>query len=198
ELGEIETVLASYRGIQESVVVVRDPGRQAGDRELVAYLVGEAVDVKELRAFLSERLPSYMVPAAHGFLAALPRLPNGKVDRAALARRTPDRPQPELTGEYVAPRTAIEEVLAGMWAELLGVDEVGVHANFFDLGGHSLLATQLLSWVRDSFDAEVPLRLVFEQPTVAGLAAALLADPAERPRVEKTAELLLELSEEEE
>ncbi|MCP4662342.1 MAG: amino acid adenylation domain-containing protein, partial [bacterium] len=87
ELGEIETVLAAYPGIRESVVVVRDPGRQAGDRELVAYLVGEAVDVKELRAFLSERLPSYMVPAALGFLAALPRLPNGKVDRAALARR---------------------------------------------------------------------------------------------------------------
>ncbi|MCP4655731.1 MAG: amino acid adenylation domain-containing protein, partial [bacterium] len=194
ELGEIETVLAACPGIRESVVVVRDTGRLAGDRELVAYLVGEAVDVKELRAFLSERLPSYMVPAAHGFLAALPRLPNGKVDRAALARRTPDRPQPELTGEHVAPRTALEQVLAGMWAELLGVDEVGVHANFFELGGHSLLATQLLSWVRDPFEIELPLRIVFEQPTVAGLAGALLADPAERSRVERTAELLLEIA----
>jgi acyl carrier protein len=99
--------------------------------------------------------------------------------------------------DRLAPRNPVEEVLAGMWCELLELEEVGVRERFFDLGGHSLLATQLVSWVADAFDAELDLRQVFAEPTIEALAADLLADPARAPRIARTAELLLEWTEEE-
>ncbi|MBA3767233.1 MAG: methyltransferase domain-containing protein, partial [Acidobacteria bacterium] len=123
--------------------------------------------VPQLREYLQGRLPEYMVPQAFVLLDEMPLTPNGKVDRRALP--APDRTRPELEAEYVAPRSAVEEVVAGIWSEVLDVEQVGVADNFFELGGHSLLATQVVSRLREALQVEVPLRTLFEQPTVAGL-----------------------------
>ncbi|MBW8873686.1 MAG: non-ribosomal peptide synthase/polyketide synthase [Acidobacteria bacterium] len=166
ELGEIEAALA-LAGARQAVVVVRE---DAGDRRLVAYAVGD-VEVAELRQSLRERLPDYMVPAAFVVLATLPLTPNGKVDRKAL-------PAPERSGGaegHLAPRTPAEEVLAGIWAALLGLERVGAADHFFDLGGHSLLATQVTSRLRQAFGVEMPLRDLFEAPVLADLAARVEA-----------------------
>ncbi|HEX8395547.1 MAG TPA: amino acid adenylation domain-containing protein, partial [Longimicrobium sp.] len=164
ELGEIEARLAEHAAVHEVVVVPREG--EIGDPRLVAYYVGGQAGASELRAHLAERLPEYMIPAAFVHMDALPVNPNGKLDRKAL-------PAPEFRTadeRYAAPRTPAEEVLAGIWAEVLGVERVGVHDPFFELGGHSLLATRVVSRVREVFGAELPLRALFEAPTVAELA----------------------------
>ncbi len=169
ELGEIEATLGRHPAVREAAVVALEVA--PGDKRLAAYIVpaGETVPTAgELRRFLQERLPDYMVPSAYVVMEALPLTPNGKVDRQALPE--PEWSRRQLAGEYVAPRTPVEEVLAGIWSQVLGVEEVGVHDNFFELGGHSLLATQLVSRVREAFEIELPLRHVFECPTVATLA----------------------------
>ncbi|NUT52357.1 MAG: hypothetical protein HOV94_34450, partial [Saccharothrix sp.] len=140
---------------------------------------------------LGARLPEYMVPSLYVFLDALPLTPNGKVDRKALPapehqHRAPDTP-------FVAPRNPVEEVVAGIWAEILDLDRVGAFDDFFALGGHSLLSTRVVARLRDAFGAEVPLHRVFAEPTVAGLSRALLDGP-DRAAVAKTAELLVRLS----
>ncbi len=166
EPGEIQATIGRLEGVRESVVVVRE---ERGDRYLAAYVVpepGAAPDLAgRLRPFLAARLPDYMVPAAFVELPALPLTPNGKVDRRALPA-----PQRQAAGT-AAPRGPVEERLAGLWADLLRLDAVGAHDNFFELGGHSLLATQLVSRVRGAFQVELPLRVIFEAPTVADLAA---------------------------
>ncbi|HYU30924.1 MAG TPA: amino acid adenylation domain-containing protein [Thermoanaerobaculia bacterium] len=165
ELGEIEAVLGTHPDVRECVVVARD-GR------LVAYLVprGEQALTEDLRGHLRTRLPEYMVPSAFVSLEAFPLTPSGKVDRKAL-------PAPESTrgeeGVYVAPSDPVEELLAGIWAEVLGLERVGIHDQFFALGGHSLLATRVVSRIRDTFGVEVPLRRLFEAPTVAELARSV-------------------------
>jgi acyl carrier protein len=154
------------------------------------------VDPGDLRAHLRESLPEYMVPAAFVGLERIPLTPNGKLDVRAL-------PAPELASEesYVAPRTPTEEVLAGIWAEVLRLERVGVRENFFELGGHSLLATRVVSRVREAFGVEVPLRALFEGPTVAEIAesvdSALEAMDAELAQVdpEEMAQLLALLRE---
>jgi acyl carrier protein len=151
--------------------VVLARGEERGDRRLVAWVVpeGEAMpEVSALRAALGDRLPDYMVPSAFVPLERLPMTAAGKIDRRALPE--PDWSRPELEAGYVAPRTDSEEALAEIVRELLGLDRVGVYDSFFDLGGHSLLATQFLARIRELFEVEVPLRAVFEQPTVANLA----------------------------
>ena len=167
ETGEIQAAIGRLEGVRESVVVLRE---EAGDRYLAAYVVPEPGAepglAGRLRPFLAARLPDYMVPAAFVELPALPLNPNGKIDRRALPA-----PQRQAAGPGAAPRTPVEERLAGLWAELLRLDRVGVHDNFFELGGHSLLATQLVSRVRGAFQLELPLRVIFEAPTVADLAA---------------------------
>jgi amino acid adenylation domain-containing protein len=158
ETGEIETVLSRHADVREAVVVVRE-------KQLVAYVVGEAA-VSELRNYLKEKLPNYMMPQLIVKLEQLPLTANGKIDRQAL-------PTPDGSGEeigYVAPRTPEEELLAGIWSEVLGIERVSVHDNFFERGGHSLLATQVTSRIRTVFKLELPLRKLFERPTVAELA----------------------------
>jgi amino acid adenylation domain-containing protein len=164
ELGEIEARLAEHAAVREAVVVARDGA--IGDPRLVAYYTGDNTGASALRAHLAERLPEYMVPAAFVHMDALPVNPNGKLDRKALP--APDF-APAQEG-YVAPRTPVEEVLAGIWAEVLGLERVGVEESFFDLGGHSLLATRVVSSVRELFGVELPLRALFEGPTVAEVA----------------------------
>ena len=172
ELGEVEAVLGQHPAVRESVVVVREDA--PGEKRLVAYVVGRQGPVpaeSELRGFLKEQLPDYMVPSAFVLLEALPLTPSGKVDRRALP--APDQVRPELGGAFLAPRTPVEEVLAGIWADVLRLEEVGVHDNFFELGGHSLLATQIMSRLCRTFQVELPLRTLFATPTVAGLADVL-------------------------
>jgi amino acid adenylation domain-containing protein len=170
ELAEVESVLAQHPAVRAAAAAARGEGDA---RRLVGWFVAEgtsAVSAAVLREFLEERLPAHMVPSALVELETLPLTPHGKVDRRAL-------PDPERTDEeagvYVPPRTPTEELLTGIWAEVLKQPRVGVHDNFFDLGGHSLLATQLISRVREAFDVELPLVRIFEAPTVAGLAEVL-------------------------
>ena len=171
ETAAIESVLAAHPAVREAAVIARGEGVE---RVLAAFVVpaaGPALDLRELREHAAARLPEPMVPAAFHALEALPLTPNRKVDRRALARLSVE-PAAGARGDE-RPRSAAEEVLAGIWAAVLRRDQVGVHDSFFELGGHSLLATQVASRIRDVFGVEVSLRSLFETPTVAGLAARL-------------------------
>ena len=184
ELGEIEARLRQYHDLTESLVIARED--TPGDKRLVAYVVaGEDVDLNigELRQFLRETLPEYMVPTSFVELEALPLTPSAKIDRKALP--APDAVRPTLEREYAPPNTATERRLSEICAQLLHIDRVGIHDNFFELGGHSLLATQLISRMRDAFEAELPLRTLFEHPTVAEL--AIQVDTAAARGLERTA-----------
>lgn len=176
EPAEIEYALETHLAVRQAVVIARED--QPGDLRLVAYVTPEvAADQlapREFRRFVGERLPAYMVPAAVVVLAALPLTPNGKLDRSAL-------PQPESGGGvYRAPGTPQEEVLCGLFADVLGVEHVGVDDDFFALGGHSLLATRLVARARAVLGVEIPIRTVFAAPTVAGLAAQLTSSAGAR------------------
>jgi len=168
ELGEIESILGRHPNVREVVVTARED--IPGDKRLFAYVVPnqeQTTTPRDLRRFLKEKLPDYMMPSGFVLLDALPRTPNGKVERRALP--VPDKARPELEETFVASRTPIEEVLAGIWAEVLGLDKVGVQDNFFELGGHSLLATQVISRVRDAFSVELSLYSLFEASTITSL-----------------------------
>jgi amino acid adenylation domain-containing protein len=169
ELREIETVLSQNVAVAETVVLARQDHAQ--ETRLVAYVVlnqASAATASELRSFLKSKLPDYMIPSAFVFLDALPLTSNGKVNKLKLP--APDHGRPEQERPFVAPRTPVEEVLARIWAEVLKLEQVGVDDNFFDLGGHSLLATQVMSRLQRALQVELPLRNLFELPTVAGLA----------------------------
>jgi amino acid adenylation domain-containing protein len=181
ELGEIEAVIGEQAGVREAVVVQRDD--EAGGKRLVAYVVSEGeFKSSEMREQLQQQLPEYMVPAVFVRLDEMPLTRNGKVDRKALP--APDESRPEIEEEYVAPRNETETVLAAIWSEVLGVDQVGVHDNFFELGGHSLLATQVISRVRDTFRVELLLRNLFDATTVAQLALVIDEQLAKPPVIE--------------
>jgi len=172
ELGEIEAALSQHPDVREAAVVVRED--EPGNKCLVAYAVlgqeDAIVAASELRAFLKDKLPEYMLPSAFVLLEALPLTPNGKVDRKAL--RAPDTENLPLNAAF-APRTREEQLLAEIWSQVLGVKQVGIRDNFFELGGHSLLATQLIAKVREAFQVELPLRSLFQSPTVESLAEAI-------------------------
>jgi amino acid adenylation domain-containing protein len=169
ELGEIESALSQHPSVHEDVVLARED--VVGDKRLVAYIVSNqqpAPSTDNLYSFLKQKLPDYMIPSAFVFLDALPLTSNGKVDRQALPPPGPSRR--ELETAFVVPRTPTEDLLAKAWAELLKLEKVGIHDNFFDLGGHSLLAMQVISRLRSAVNLDVPLRSLFENPTIAGLA----------------------------
>ena len=178
ELGEIESVLSQLPEVKEVVVVARED--RPNNQSLVAYVVPQSQNLtssqlpenlgQSLRANLKQILPDYMVPSAVVILFALPLTPNGKIDRRALP--APDF-QSELSAKYVAPRNSIETQLALIWAEVLKLEQVGIHANFFELGGHSLLATQVISRSQTAFGIALPLRYLFESPTIAQLGTAI-------------------------
>lgn len=171
ELGEIETHLLSSPLVREAAVLLHTDAR--GEKRLAAYLVGNeegGPDLPAVRELLQARLPEYMVPTAFVPLPVLPRTLNGKIDRLALVALDLGD---QFARSYTAPRTATEEILAGIWSDVLGVERVGVHDDFFELGGHSLLATQIMSRLRSTFHVELSLRTVFESTSVAALAAAV-------------------------
>ncbi len=182
EPGEIEASLRDLPGVEQAAVMVRDAG--PGGKQLVAYVKAEGaarVEEETLRQGLSERLPEYMVPAVYVILDEMPLTANGKLDRKAL-------PAPErwATG-YRGPRTPEEEILCGIFAEVLKLDRVGLEDNFFRLGGHSLLATRLVSRVRVALGVELPIRALFEAATVADLAVRLRSGGSARPALVKQA-----------
>jgi len=179
ELAEVEAALLRHTSVREAVAVVREDS--PGDKRLVVYAVprpGQQLEAATLRAFLQERLPEYMVPSAFMVLEALPLTSNAKVDRKALPAPEGARAQ-EAT--YVAPRDQMEQELAALWSEVLGVERVGIHDDFLSLGGHSLLATRLVSRVRQAFQVELPLKDFFAAPTVAELSLRILEAMAQVP-----------------
>ena len=184
ELGEIETALQEYEGVRQAVVTARKD--ETGDRRLVAYVVAEktgkerengnndpVLQISGLREHLLRKLPEYMVPSAFVEMEKLPLNHNGKIDRKSLPE--PEKANPEQ--EYVAPRNVTEETLCRLWQEILRRDRVGIHDNFFRIGGHSLLAAQLNTRMRESFKMDIPLRRMFEVPTIAQLSEAINQEP---------------------
>jgi acyl carrier protein len=177
-LGEIEAALREHEAIRDAAVMARQSA--AGEKQLVAYLVGEgesASALGQLKVHLQERLPEYMMPTAFVRLDALPLTTNGKVDRKAL-------PAPEqvslqtarpFVAPFVAPRTSFEEELAAIWQKLLQVERVGVYDNFFELGGHSLIATQLALRVQETFHVSLTLQAIFDGPTINDMTAVITA-----------------------
>jgi len=187
ELGEIEAVLSEHDQIKEAIVVACLDSR--GEKRLAAYIVAQNLTANEVKGYLKQRLPDYMVPNYIMRLDELPLTPNGKVDRKALPE--PEATRGEAGGEYLAPRNAVEEVLTGIWTEVLGIERIGVNDNFFELGGHSLLATQVASRVREVFKVELPLRQIFERPTISELAEFIVQ--GHEGRVERIARLMIDV-----
>jgi acyl carrier protein len=172
ELGEIEAILKSHPNVADCAVVLRDDAD--GERKIVAYVAsgtGEEPTPAELKTYVRELIPEYMVPATIVLMKSMPLTVNGKLDRSALP--APDDKRPEIGEARVAPRNDGERKLARIWSQLLGLNDVGVRDNFFNIGGHSLLGIELLSEVRNQFGIKLPLSVLFEAPTIEGLLNAL-------------------------
>jgi acyl carrier protein len=191
ELAEVEAALRAHPKVSQAAVALQADGPV--DKWLAAYLVtdGEPFAPGELRQFLRERLPEHMIPSKFIRLDKLPLTPSGKVDRRALPIHNLAREEQAVP--YVAPGAPTEESMAAIWAEVLRLERVGIHDNFFDLGGHSLLATKLVSRLRASFNIEIPLRHLFTSPTVAELAEIVDRLLIDKIGDEKLAELVAKL-----
>jgi hypothetical protein len=192
ELGEIESVLGKHPGVRESVVLIRDD--EGGEKRLLAYVVphtGQTLSSNELHTFLKDRLPEYMVPAAFVKLERMPLTSNGKIDRPALPEA--EIALAEAEGTYVAPRTPLEDEVIAAWKEVLGLERIGVHDNFFQIGGHSLLATRVIILLRSKLGLNFSLRLLFENPTVEGMASALIETLLEHGDETELADLVSEV-----
>lgn len=192
ELGEVEAVLDERSDVSAAVAVVREDS--PGDQRLVAYVspaAQGAPDVEQLRRDCKAKLAPFMVPSTFVVLDSFPTTANGKLDRGALP--APDGSRPSLERGYAAPETPVEETLAAIWGEVLGLERVGRHDDFFDLGGHSLLAVKMISYVQERFDVDVPLHVVFEHSTVEGLAAVTSAALLDGVGEDELAALLTEV-----
>ena len=173
EVGEVESALVALGYIREAAVLARS--NRQNEKGLLAYVVPaaqSAFTLTSLRAALREKLPEYMIPERIVILNAMPLTANGKIDRGALP--DPDRSRPPLDTAFLLPRTPIEETMVGLWREVLNLSAVGIHDNFFDLGGHSLAATRLISRVIQEFYLELPIKALFESPTVAAMSAVIM------------------------
>ncbi|MBS2966796.1 AMP-binding protein, partial [Actinocrinis puniceicyclus] len=186
ELGEVETALAAHDAVAACVVIAHR--HDDGPVQLVAYVQpvsGRAVSVAQLREFMAERVPQYMVPSSVMVLDRLPLSPNGKVDRAALPSAQDDRAA--AARQFVAPRDALERLIARAWAEVLGAEPIGIHENFFELGGHSLHAAQATSRIERTLRTRLSVRELFDNPTVERLAACMRAEDGAAQRLERVA-----------
>ncbi|MEL4897612.1 amino acid adenylation domain-containing protein [Crocosphaera sp. Alani8] len=185
ELGEIETTILNHNQIKEAVVIVKE-------ESLIAYIVCQediSINPRSIKEYIGEKLPNYMIPSRFVELEKLPLTPNGKIDRKAL-------PEIELKSEdYIVPKTATEEILAGIWGTILNIERVSVEENFFEIGGHSLLATQIMSQVRQVFEVELPLRVLFEKPTIRSLSKVIEGEEKQEivslKKIERSGELPL-------
>ncbi|NCR39473.1 MAG: amino acid adenylation domain-containing protein [Microcystis aeruginosa W13-11] len=193
ELGEIETVLTNYSEIREAIVTIRED--VPGNKSLVAYLVPQnhQLAARDVRNFLSQKLPNYMIPNAFVFLDKFPLTPNGKINRLGLPAA--DISQQNFGVEFVAPRTSTERELVTIWTEVLQLTKVGIYDNFFELGGHSLLATQLISRLKETFEIEFPFRYLFENPTISQLAEKVVNQQIEQVKGDELAQILGEIDE---
>jgi amino acid adenylation domain-containing protein len=192
EIGEVERALRDHSEIQDAVVVAQET--ESGGARLVAYLTSPfqpRPGIRQIRTMLETKLPDYMIPSSFVLLDALPLTPNGKVDRRALP--DPDNARPNLDRAYKPPATTTEAQLTSIWSEVLSVDPVGVHDNFFDLGGHSLAASRVVSRVIQTFAVELPVKALFDAPTVAEMAAIVEQNQAKRASDENLAQMLREV-----
>jgi len=192
ELGEVEKELQGHPGVSAVVVVARH--NEPGEATLVAYCVRSiesSATVSELRRYLRDRLPDYMLPSWFVMLDSLPLTPGGKVDRRALPE--PGNTRPELGTPYESPRTAAEAALAAIWAEVLGINPIGIQDNFFDLGGHSLAASRVIFRVIQTFRLELPIKALFDAPTVAEMAAIITQNQTKRAGDTELAQMLREV-----
>ena len=174
ELGEIETAIGKFNNIKDVAVIARED--KPGDKNLVAYLIlnpNSEIDTNEMRKYLFNQIPEYMIPSAFVILDELPLTPNGKVDRKSLPKPDDSLFSEVVAVDYVAPRNPVEEVVAKIWSSVLNIEVIGIYNNFFLLGGHSLLATQVISRIKKQLEVEIPLRTIFETPTVAALSKAI-------------------------
>jgi acyl-coenzyme A synthetase/AMP-(fatty) acid ligase/acyl carrier protein len=193
ELGEIETVLTNYSEIREAIVTIRED--VPGNKSLVAYLVPQNYQLvaRDVRSYLSQKLPNYMIPNAFVFLDKFPLTANGKINRLGLPAA--DISQQNFGVEFVAPRTSTERELVTIWTEVLQLTKVGIYDNFFELGGHSLLATQLISRLKETFEIEFPFRYLFENPTISQLAEKVVNQRIELVKADELAQILGEIDE---
>jgi len=192
EVGEIEAALLNIDNIKEAVVILRED--RPRDRYLAAYIVPSrqpALSITALRHALAEKLPGYMVPSAFIILDTLPLLPNGKLDRQRLPY--PDSSRPNLDTPFIVPETSVEQALAKIWAEVLNVNHVGTHDNFFDLGGHSLAATRIVSRVIKHFQVDLPLQSLFQSPTVAEMATVIAEHQGKKLDQKELGDILVKL-----
>ncbi|HEX5603286.1 MAG TPA: amino acid adenylation domain-containing protein, partial [Pyrinomonadaceae bacterium] len=195
ELGEIEAALAQHPSVKDAVVIAREDS--PGHKRLVAYVIpsGSDLDILALRGFIASRLPDYMVPALIITLDSFPLSPTGKLERKALP--APESDRPTVSADFVGPRSSLEQDLADIWIRLLGIERVGIHDNFFELGGHSLLLTRLATRIRDQFGVEVPMRILFDVPTIEGISVSITSLLMDQTDDAEIAALLGELSAEE-
>jgi len=183
ELGEIEAVLSAHEAVREAAVVLKE--ESSGDKRLAAYVVSREAQgptANELRIFMKERLPEHMIPALFVMLEEMPLTPNGKVDRRALRERKIERP--DLNANFVMPETGTERIIAAVWQEVLQLERVGVHDNFFDLGGHSLLMLNLHSKLKEALDPSITIIDLFEHPTIASLSEHLSRQQSAAPALQ--------------
>jgi acyl carrier protein len=184
--------LLSHPAILHAVVLARE--NESAETSLIAYYTSRQstrLTVSELRKFISEKLPDYMTPSAFVRLDALPLTPNGKVDRRALP--DPGSARPDLNRRYTPPATTTEKQLASIWSKVLSVDQVGIHDNFFDLGGHSLAASRVISRVIQTFQLELPVKALFDAPTIAEMAAIIKQNQTKRANDAEIAQMLREV-----
>ena len=192
ETGEVEATIRGLEQVRDAAVAVYEDA--SGDKRMLANLVTESNDsltTAEIRGFLAKRLPAHMIPSRFVFTESLPVTPNGKVDRSALQIPTDERP--ETGGEFIAPRNDLEQELAEIWCEVLGLQSVGVRDDFFELGGHSLQVTSLISRVRDTYQVDLPLRRLFEVTTIESLAIAILHSHSEETNPDLIDDIFAEL-----
>jgi acyl-coenzyme A synthetase/AMP-(fatty) acid ligase/acyl carrier protein len=193
ELGEVESVLSRHPTVEEAVVIVRED--VPGDKRLVTYLVARHEPTptsSDLRSFLKEKLPDYMIPSAFVFPDAFPITPHGKVDRRALP--APEQSRSELEAVYVAPQSEVERIIAEVWQQVLRIEQVGMHDNFFDLGGHSLLLIQIHNKFQELFKKEIPITDIFRYPTIKTLADHLAQEEKDRVSIQQTSDSIEKLA----
>jgi acyl carrier protein len=185
ELGEVEAALLAHEAVREAAVVLKE--ESSGDKRLVAYVVSmkaQAPSADELRLFLKEKLPGHTIPAFFVMLEEMPLTPNGKIDRRALKSRKIERP--DLQADFVTPRTQLERTIAATWQEVLKLESVGVHDNFFDLGGHSLLIVQLHGKLKETLDPAITIIDLFGHPTIASLSEYLSLKQSASPALQNS------------